>query len=83
VEGRTILLTWQTDDVAIVGWIFVSELEIDTCLLWPIMSGHVAQSFGATCHYFWFIWLCVKVFGESAGFDPGTSPIAKVLTHMC
>jgi hypothetical protein len=74
---------WQTDDVAIVGWIFVSELEIDTCLFlanneWtrgPITWHHVSL-------FHWLIWLCVKVFGESAGFDPGTSPIAKVLTHM-
>jgi hypothetical protein len=52
VEGRTILLTWQFDDVAIAGWMFVSELEIDTCPLWPIRCGRVAQPFGATCHYF-------------------------------
>jgi hypothetical protein len=60
VEGRTILLTWQFDDVVIVGWMFVSELEIDTCPLWPIRCGRVAQPFGATCHCFtglygWFI----------------------------
>jgi hypothetical protein len=52
VEGRTILLTWQFDDVAIAGWMFVSELEIDTCPLWPIRCGRVAQPFGATCHCF-------------------------------
>jgi hypothetical protein len=31
VEGRTILLTWQFDDVAIGGWLFIDESCDDTC----------------------------------------------------
>jgi hypothetical protein len=31
VAGRTIMLTWQRDDVATAGWLFVGEYGDDTC----------------------------------------------------
>ena len=33
VEGRTIMLTWQRDDMEIAGWMFVGEYNVDTCLI--------------------------------------------------
>jgi hypothetical protein len=49
VEGRTILLTWQFDDVAIGGWLFIDESCDDTCHIGKQMTrGHVAQCLGAT-----------------------------------
>jgi hypothetical protein len=33
VEGRTIMMTWQFDDMAHIGWLFVGEYGVDTCLV--------------------------------------------------
>jgi hypothetical protein len=51
-QGRTICtMMCQVDDVAHIHWLMVVKSGDDTCHLWPIMCGHVAQSIGATCHY--------------------------------
>jgi hypothetical protein len=51
VEGRTILLTWQFDDVAYFHLMVVAQWGVDTCHWQRIKFGHVAQLIGATCHY--------------------------------
>jgi hypothetical protein len=31
VEGRTIMVMWQLDDVAYLYWLIVVQLDVDTC----------------------------------------------------
>jgi hypothetical protein len=50
-QGRTIMMTWQLDDVAHFYWLVVVQSGVDTCHKWPIKCGHVAKSFGTTCPY--------------------------------
>jgi hypothetical protein len=58
MEGHTIMMTWQFDDVVHIGWLFVGafslvgmdEWYVDTCLFsWQIIRRHVAQCMRAMC----------------------------------
>ena len=51
VEGRTIMLTWQRGDVVHLDLMVFGEYGVDTWHYGSIMCGHVAQPFGAMCHY--------------------------------
>ena len=33
VEGRTIMMTWKFDDVVHIGWLFIGEYGVDTCVV--------------------------------------------------
>jgi hypothetical protein len=61
VEGRTIMVTWQFDDVACLYWMVVAQWSVDTCHLQRIRFGHVAQSIGATCHCVIGLYGCIYV----------------------
>ena len=53
----------------------VDESCVDTCPdCWQMGWGHVAQSGGATCPLQFCLIGYVKLYGESVGFDPRTSP---------
>ena len=77
-QGRTIMVTWQVGDVANAGWLFVGEYDDETCPFWandmrtrgPTRGRHVSLIRSS-------LFLCVKVYWESVGFDPRTSPLGK------
>jgi hypothetical protein len=61
VEGRTIMLTWQREDVVHLYWTDDSESDDDTCQWWPIRGRHVAQPIGATCPFTTGSYVCIYV----------------------
>jgi hypothetical protein len=51
VEVRTIMLTWQREDVEYLYWTDDSESDDGTCQWWPIRDRHMAQPIGTTCPF--------------------------------
>jgi hypothetical protein len=81
VEGRTILLTWQIDDVAHFYWMVVVQWSVDTCHLanelwdtWPNHWRHVSLSLFIGYLFCKNVWV--------RGVRPRDLPHSKVLTHM-
>jgi hypothetical protein len=61
VEGRTIMVMWQFDDMVYLYWMVVAQWSVDMCHLQPIKFGHVAQPIGATCHCVIGLYGCIYV----------------------
>jgi len=84
-QGRTIMLTWQLDDVSRFYWLVVVQSGDGTCHLMandvrtrgPIGGRHVSLVYWLMV--FWFI---NQKFMGSTGFEPVTSHYAKVFKHI-
>jgi hypothetical protein len=83
-QGRTIMLTWQRDDVAHFGWMLLSNTVMTRVIYGQIMCLDTwPNPLGATCpsHFWLYGWLFKNVLGSPRGSTPGPPPMQSFNKH--
>jgi hypothetical protein len=73
VEGRTIMMTWQVEDVAHSYWLMVVQSDVDTCLIGSEWYEDTWPNAWAPRVPRWLAYNGYVKLMEATGFDPRTS----------
>jgi hypothetical protein len=72
-QGRTIMMTWQVEDVVHFYWLMVVQLDVDTCLIGSEWYEDTWPNAWAPRVPRWLAYKGYVKLMEATGFDPRTS----------